>query len=157
FEPLTREDVLNIIDVEKPDGVIVQFGGQTPLKLAVPLARAGVRILGTSADAIDRAEDRERFGELVDKLGLRAPRWGIARSGAEAHATAARIGYPVMVRPSYVLGGRAMETVYDERSLADYLTRTAVARGDASEHPILLVDEFLRDAVEVDVDCVADS
>jgi carbamoyl-phosphate synthase large subunit len=156
FEPLTREDVLNVIDVEKPDGVIVQFGGQTPLKLAVPLARAGVRLFGTSADAIDRAEDRERFGELLGKLGLRAPRWGIARSGAEALEVAGRIGYPVMVRPSYVLGGRAMETVYDERALRDYLARTAVARGDASEHPTLLVDEFLRDAVEVDVDCVAD-
>ena len=157
FEPLTREDVLSVIDIEKPDGVIVQFGGQTPLKLAVPLARAGVPILGTSADAIDRAEDRQRFGELIEKLGLRAPRWGTARSGAEAQEVAARIGYPVMVRPSYVLGGRAMETVYDERGLKDYLARHAVARGDTSEHPTLLVDEFLRDAVEVDIDCVADA
>jgi len=156
FEPLTREDVLAIIDVEKPDGVIVQFGGQTPLRLAVPLARAGVPILGTSADAIDRAEDRERFGELLGKLGLAAPRWGIARQPEECFAVAAGIGYPVMVRPSYVLGGRAMEIVYDERALRDYLARTAVARGDASEHPVLLVDEFLRDAVEVDVDVVAD-
>src|SRR5262245_6050900 len=119
FEPLTREDVLNIIDVEKPDGVIVQFGGQTPLKLAVPLARAGVRILGTSADAIDRAEDRGRFGELLSKLGLAAPRWGIARDGAAALRVAADIGYPVMVRPSYVLGGRGMETVWDERGMRD--------------------------------------
>src|SRR4030095_2433072 len=99
FEPLTREDVLSIVELEKPVGVIVQFGGQTPLKLAVPLAQAGVPLLGTSADAIDRAEDRERFGELVDKLGLKAPRWGTARSGAEALEVAARIGYPVMVRP----------------------------------------------------------
>jgi carbamoyl-phosphate synthase large subunit len=157
FEPLTREDVLNVIDVEKPDGVIVQFGGQTPLKLAVPLARAGVPILGTSADAIDRAEDRQRFGELVEKLGLRAPRWGTARSGDEALRVAGRIGYPVMVRPSYVLGGRAMETVYDERGLGEYLERHAIARGDTSEHRTLLVDEFLRDAVEVDIDCVADA
>jgi carbamoyl-phosphate synthase large subunit len=156
FEPLTREDVLAIIDVEKPDGVIVQFGGQTPLRLAVPLARAGVHLFGTSADAIDRAEDRERFGELLGKLGLAAPRWGIARRPEECIAVAAGIGYPVMVRPSYVLGGRAMEIVYDERALRDYLERTAVARGDASEHPVLLVDEFLRDAVEVDVDVVAD-
>ncbi|HKA88793.1 MAG TPA: carbamoyl-phosphate synthase large subunit [Haliangiales bacterium] len=157
FEPLTREDVLNIIDVEKPDGVIVQFGGQTPLRLAVPLAQAGVRLLGTSADAIDRAEDRERFGELVAKLGLRAPRWGVAKSAEETLGVARRIGFPVMVRPSYVLGGRAMETVHDEAGLAEYLARTAVARGDASpEHRTLLVDEFLRDAVEVDVDCVAD-
>jgi carbamoyl-phosphate synthase large subunit len=156
FEPLTREDVLAIVDVEKPDGVIVQFGGQTPLRLAVPLAKAGVHIFGTSADAIDRAEDRERFGELLGKLGLAAPRWGIARQPPEALAVAAEIGYPVMVRPSYVLGGRAMEIVYDERALRDYLQRTAIARGDASEHPVLLVDEFLRDAVEVDVDVVAD-
>ena len=157
FEPLTREDVLSIIDVEKPDGVIVQFGGQTPLRLAVPLERAGVRLFGTSADAIDRAEDRERFGEVLQRLDLRAPRWGIARRPEECLAVAAEIGYPVMVRPSYVLGGRAMEIIYDERSLRDYLTRTAVARGDASEHPVLLVDEFLRDAVEVDIDCVADA
>jgi carbamoyl-phosphate synthase large subunit len=158
FEPLTREDVLNILDVEKPDGVIVQFGGQTPLRLAVPLARTGVRLFGTSADAIDRAEDRERFGELVEKLGLLAPRWGVARTPEQTHEVAARIGYPVMVRPSYVLGGRAMEIVHDERALRDYLARTAVARGDASpEHPTLLVDQFLRDAVEVDVDVVADA
>ena len=157
FEPLTREDVLSIIDVERPDGVIVQFGGQTPLRLAVPLEQAGVKLFGTSADAIDRAEDRERFGELVGKLGLRAPRWGIARKPEDSLAVASAIGYPVMVRPSYVLGGRAMETVYDERSLRDYLQRTAIARGDSSEHPVLLVDEFLRDAVEVDIDVVADA
>jgi carbamoyl-phosphate synthase large subunit len=157
FEPLTREDVLSIIDVEKPDGVIVQFGGQTPLRLAVPLASAGVKIFGTSADAIDRAEDRERFGELVAKLGLKVPRWGIAKTPEQAFKVAAEVGYPVMVRPSYVLGGRAMETVYDERALAEYLERTKVARGDASDHPALLVDQFLAQAVEVDVDVVADS
>jgi carbamoyl-phosphate synthase large subunit len=157
FEPLTREDVLGIIDREQPEGVIVQFGGQTPLKLAVPLAKAGVKILGTSADAIDRAEDRERFGELIHKLDLRAPAWGVARTPEEVFAVAARIGYPVMVRPSYVLGGRAMEAVYDERQLRDYLVRHSVARGDTSEHPVILVDQFLRDAVEVDIDCVADA
>ena len=113
FEPLTREDVLEIIDAEKPEGVIVQFGGQTPLRLAVPLQKAGVRLLGTSADAIDRAEDRQRFGELVTKLGLRSPAWGTAHGLEEARVIRRRIGYPLMVRPSYVLGGRAMEIVYD--------------------------------------------
>jgi carbamoyl-phosphate synthase large subunit len=157
FEPLTRENVLDIIDLEKPDGVIVQFGGQTPLKLAVPLAQAGITILGTSADAIDRAEDRERFGELVAKLGLSVPRWGVAKDPEQSFSVAARIGYPVMVRPSYVLGGRAMEIVYDEAGLRDYLERTRIARGDASEHPSLLVDQFLRDAVEIDVDVIADA
>ncbi|HEY5933796.1 MAG TPA: carbamoyl-phosphate synthase large subunit, partial [Kofleriaceae bacterium] len=117
FEPLTLEDVLAICDLEKPSGVIVQFGGQTPLKLAVALAAAGVPILGTSADAIDRAEDRERFGEVMQKLALRAPRWGIARSLDEARRVASEIGFPIMVRPSYVLGGRAMERVYDSRGL----------------------------------------
>ncbi|HMG24927.1 MAG TPA: carbamoyl-phosphate synthase large subunit, partial [Kofleriaceae bacterium] len=123
FEPLTLEDVLEICDVERPWGVIVQFGGQTPLKLAVALAAAGVPILGTSADAIDRAEDRERFGAVMAKLELRAPNWGIARSLDEARRVAAEIGFPVMVRPSYVLGGRAMERVYDPRGLEDYFTR----------------------------------
>jgi len=152
FEPLTREDVLSIVDREKPDGVIVQFGGQTPLRLSVGLAKAGVKLLGTSADAIDRAEDRERFGEVVRKLGLRAPRWGVARSVDEARAVAAEVGYPVMVRPSYVLGGRAMELVHDEGSLLNYMGRAV----DASpEHPVL-VDHFLHDAVEIDIDCVAD-
>ncbi len=117
FEPLTLEDVLEICHLEKPWGVIVQFGGQTPLKLAVALEQAGVPIIGTSADAIDRAEDRERFGEVMTKLGLRAPRWGIARSLEEARRVAAEIGFPVMVRPSYVLGGRAMERVYDAKGL----------------------------------------
>ncbi|HKE19424.1 MAG TPA: carbamoyl-phosphate synthase large subunit [Kofleriaceae bacterium] len=150
FEPLTLEDVLAICRLERPEGVVVQFGGQTPLKLAVPLERAGVRLLGTSADAIDRAEDRERFGQLLDKLGLRAPRWGVARSEVEARRVAAEIGYPVMVRPSYVLGGRAMERIYDERGLSTYF-----ARAEELGMP-LLIDEFLADAVELDVDVVAD-
>ncbi len=159
FEPLTLEDVLAICDVEKPWGVIVQFGGQTPLKLAVPLAAAGVPILGTSADAIDRAEDRERFGAVLTKLGLRAPRWGIARSLDEARTVAREIGFPVMVRPSYVLGGRAMERVYDARGLEDYFARLALAAGNDEGSGVgfpLLVDQFLAEAVELDVDVVAD-
>ncbi|WDT71806.1 MAG: hypothetical protein MPW17_02885 [Candidatus Manganitrophus sp.] len=117
FEPLTLEDVLEIVRREKPEGVIVQFGGQTPLKLAVPLENAGVPIIGTSPDAIDRAEDRERFQALLDKLGLKQPQNGLARSDPEALKAAGEIGYPVVVRPSYVLGGRAMEIVYDQESL----------------------------------------
>ncbi len=166
FEPLTLEDVLEICHVEKPWGVIVQFGGQTPLKLAVALAQAGIPILGTSADAIDRAEDRERFGEVMNKLGLRAPRWGIARSLDEARKVAGQIGFPVMVRPSYVLGGRAMERVYDARGLEDYFARvlggaTAARSGVGQDESAtvgfpLLIDEFLADAVELDVDVVAD-
>ncbi|MBA3541230.1 MAG: carbamoyl-phosphate synthase large subunit, partial [Deltaproteobacteria bacterium] len=163
FEPLTLEDVLAICDVEKPWGVIVQFGGQTPLKLAVALAAAGVPIIGTSADAIDRAEDRERFGEVMAKLALRAPRWGIARSLDEARQVAREIGYPVMVRPSYVLGGRAMERVYDPAGLEAYFQRFGVGvstgrGGDESANVgfPLLVDQFLADAVELDVDVVAD-
>ncbi len=159
FEPLTLEDVLAICDVEKPWGVIVQFGGQTPLKLAVALAEAGVPILGTSADAIDRAEDRERFGAVMVKLGLRAPRWGIARSLDEARRVAAEIGFPVMVRPSYVLGGRAMERIYDPRGLEDYFARVMGGGGREESSTVgfpLLIDEFLADAVELDVDVVAD-
>jgi carbamoyl-phosphate synthase large subunit len=161
FEPLTLEDVLEICHVEKPWGVIVQLGGQTPLKLAVPLAAAGVPILGTSADAIDRAEDRERFGEVMKKLELHAPRWGIARSLDEARACAREIGFPVMVRPSYVLGGRAMERVYDARGLEDYFGRFMLAAGRGSSESAavgfpLLVDQFLADAVELDVDVIAD-
>jgi len=168
FEPLTLEDVLEICDVEKPWGVIVQFGGQTPLKLAVALAEAGVPILGTSADAIDRAEDRERFGAVMAKLELQAPRWGIARSLDEARRVAAEIGFPVMVRPSYVLGGRAMERVYDARGLEDYFQRvmgggaasSASSGGGRDESSTvgfpLLIDQFLADAVELDVDVVAD-
>jgi carbamoyl-phosphate synthase large subunit len=161
FEPLTLEDVLEICDKEKPWGVIVQFGGQTPLKLAVPLAKAGVPIIGTSADAIDRAEDRERFGEVMKKLGLHAPRWGIARSLDEARRVAAEIGFPVMVRPSYVLGGRAMERVYDARHLEDYFQRFLLTSGTGNDESAvvgfpLLVDQFLDEAVELDVDVVAD-
>jgi len=153
FEPLTLEDVLEIAAREKPLGAIVQFGGQTPLRLSVPLERAGLRILGTSPDAIDRAEDRERFSQLIDKLGLRQPENGVARSAEEAFRTAGRLGYPVMVRPSYVLGGRAMEVVYDAPSLERYM-REAVAA--SPEHPVL-IDRFLRDATEVDLDLVADA
>ncbi len=150
FEPLTLEDVLEICHVEKPEGVIVQFGGQTPLKLAVPLEEAGIPLLGTSADAIDRAEDRQRFGDLLNTLGLQAPSWGTARTIEEARAVAADIGYPVMVRPSYVLGGRAMERVYTEKGLDLYFTR-------AEEVGLpVLVDKFLSNAVELDVDVVAD-
>ncbi len=152
FEPLTFEDVMNIVEVEQPDGAIVQFGGQTPLNLAVPLARAGVRILGTSPDSIDRAEDRKRFQELLHRLGLRQPANGTATSLEEAGAVARRVGYPVVVRPSYVLGGRAMEIVYDDASLEAYM-KMAVAV--APDLPILL-DQFLEDAIEVDVDAICD-
>jgi carbamoyl-phosphate synthase large subunit len=155
FEPLTFEDVMSIIGVEKPDGVIVQFGGQTPLKLAVPLARAGVPIWGTSADAIDRAEDRERFEDLLNKLELKRPRGGIAKGTKDAFAVAERIGFPVVVRPSYVLGGRAMEIVHSNEELSQYMTVALEAVEDA-ETQTILVDEFLKDAIEVDVDCVAD-
>jgi len=152
FEPLTLEDVLAILEVEKPDGVIVQFGGQTPLKLAVPLEREGVRILGTPPDSIDRAEDRERFRDLLERLGLRQPPSGTARSVEEAVDIARRIGYPVLLRPSYVLGGRAMEIVHDEEGLRRYLTDAVSA---SSERPVL-VDRFLEDAIEIDVDAIAD-
>jgi carbamoyl-phosphate synthase large subunit len=152
FEPLTREDVLNIIEREKPEGVIVQFGGQTPLNLAVPLAKAGVPILGTSPDSIDRAEDRERFQQLLQKLNLLQPDNGTAHNTAEALQIATKIGYPVVVRPSYVLGGRAMRIVYNEKDLTHYMN-TAI---DVSpEHPIL-IDKFLKDAVEIDVDAISD-
>ncbi len=152
FEPLTLEDVLEIVHVEKPEGVIVQFGGQTPLKLAVALEKAGVPIIGTSPDAIDRAEDRERFQALLHKLGLKQPENGLARSFEEAEVVAERIGYPVVVRPSYVLGGRAMEIVYDVERLRAYMKHAVEA---SPEHPIL-IDKFLEDAIEVDVDALAD-
>ena len=152
FEPLTLEDVLEIVRVEKPEGLIVQYGGQTPLKLAVPLHELGVPILGTSPDAIDRAEDRERFSALIEKLRLRQPENGVARSAEEAFAVARRVGYPAMVRPSYVLGGRAMEVVYDDADLRAYLTEAVQASND---RPVL-IDRFLRDAAEVDVDVVSD-
>ncbi len=152
FEPLTREDVLNIVEKEEPVGIIVQFGGQTPLNLAVPLEKAGVRILGTSPDSIDRAEDRERFKDLIQKLGLIQPPNGTATSFPEARKVAKDVGYPVVVRPSYVLGGRAMEIVYDEETLERYM-RAAVKA--SPEHPIL-VDKFLEEAIEVDVDAISD-
>ena len=152
FEPLTLEDVLHIIQRERPMGVIVQFGGQTPLKLAVPLEKAGVPILGTTPDSIDRAEDRKRFKELIDRLGLLQAESGTASSCDEAVEIANRIGYPVMVRPSYVLGGRAMEIVYDEESIRNYMSRAVKA---SPERPVL-VDRYLEDAVEIDVDAVSD-
>ncbi len=155
FEPLTFEDVMGIVEEEKPDAVIVQFGGQTPLKLAVPLARAGVKILGTQAEAIDRAEDREKFEELLEKLGLKRPRGVIAKGVAEAMVQAEKLGFPVVVRPSYVLGGRAMEIVYSRESLERYM-RIAFEAIEDNEHPTILIDEFLQDAIEVDVDCLCD-
>jgi carbamoyl-phosphate synthase large subunit len=152
FEPLTFEDVLNIVEKEKPYGVIVQFGGQTPLKLAVALEKAGVPIIGTSPDAIDRAEDRERFQVMLHKLHLRQPENGTARSFEESEKIAERIGYPVVVRPSYVLGGRAMEIVYDVEGLRRYMTTAVQA---SPEHPIL-IDKFLDEAIEIDVDALCD-
>jgi carbamoyl-phosphate synthase large subunit len=152
FEPLTLEDVLEIVELEKPEGVIVQFGGQTPLKLAKQLEDAGVPMWGTSVDSIDVAEDRERFGELARAEGIVVPAHGTAMNEREAHAVAQRIGYPVVVRPSYVLGGRAMAIVYDEQALARYMAQAVEA---APGQPIL-VDHFLEDAIEIDVDAVSD-
>ncbi len=156
FEPLTAEDVLEILHVEMSKGelvgVIVQFGGQTPLKLAQALSDAGIPILGTSPDAIDLAEDRERFAALVNKLGLKQPENGIARSREEAVAVAARIGYPVLTRPSYVLGGRAMEIVDDQAQLENYIETAVQVSGDSP----VLIDRYLRDAIEVDVDALCD-
>jgi carbamoyl-phosphate synthase large subunit len=152
FEPLTFEDVMAVIEKEKPVGVLVQFGGQTPLKLAHPLQEAGVRILGTSPDAIDRAEDRERFGGLLAETGLAAPPWATARDVEEGMVEGVKLGFPLLVRPSYVLGGRAMRIVYDEAALRGVL-------GEALEafpgRPVLL-DRFLEDAFELDVDAVGD-
>jgi len=152
FEPLTFEDILSIIEVEQPDGVVVQFGGQTPLKLAIPLEQAGVTIIGTSPDSIDLAEDRERFGELLKELNIRQPDHGLAHSVDEALEVAEQIGFPVLLRPSYVLGGRAMEIVYDKKALRNYMTRAARISPD---HPVL-IDHFLEDAFEVDVDAISD-
>jgi carbamoyl-phosphate synthase large subunit len=152
FEPLTREDTLSIIEREKPDGIIVQLGGQTPLKLAIPLEKKGAKIIGTSPESIDLAEDRERFRDLIQRLGLTQPESGIARSEDEALRVASQIGYPVVVRPSYVLGGRAMEIVYTEESLKRYIKEAVRV---SPNHPIL-VDEFLKDAIEVDVDALSD-
>src|SRR3569623_381313 len=156
FEPLTVEDVLEILHVEGSKGelvgVIVQFGGQTPLKLAAALENEGIPILGTSPDAIDLAEDRERFAALVNKLGLKQPENGIARSREEAIAVAERIGYPVLTRPSYVLGGRAMEIVAGPTQLDDYIQTAVQVSGDSP----VLIDQYLRDATEVDVDAISD-
>jgi carbamoyl-phosphate synthase large subunit len=151
FEPLTPEDVMNIIDKEKPEGVIVQFGGQTAINLAQPLAKAGVKIMGTSVDNIDRAEDRERFEELLEQSGIPRPQGSTVTNGADAVTEAAKIGYPVVVRPSYVLGGRAMEIVYNEAELKDYMVRAVKA---SPEHPVL-VDRYMQ-GTEVEVDAIAD-
>ncbi|MBI1788534.1 MAG: carbamoyl-phosphate synthase large subunit [Acidobacteria bacterium] len=152
FEPLTLENVLNIVDTEKPDGVIVQFGGQTPLTLALPLKRQGVPIIGTDPENIDLAEDRKRFGKLLDDLGIPSPANGTATSGEEACEVARRIGFPVLVRPSYVLGGRAMVIAYDEEAVRTYMRE---AMSFSHDRPVL-IDRFLEDATEVDVDALGD-
>jgi carbamoyl-phosphate synthase large subunit len=152
IEPLTLEEVLNICDTEKPDGVIVQFGGQTPLTLALPLKAAGVPIIGTDPENIDLAEDRKRFGKLLDDLQIPAPMNGSATNAQEACDVARSIGYPVLVRPSYVLGGRAMVIAYDEDSVRRYMQEAVVFSQD---RPVL-IDRFLEDATEVDVDAIAD-
>jgi carbamoyl-phosphate synthase large subunit len=156
FEPLTLEDVLAIVEREHPLGVVVQFGGQTPLKLAVPLEQAGIRLLGTSADAIDRAEDRERFDALLTKLQLARPRAGIAKTVEEALEIAKEIGFPVLVRPSYVLGGRAMMNCWSLEELAAYVQVAIDAAKEEGGSQTLLIDQYLRNAIEVDVDCVSD-
>ncbi|MEC7155070.1 MAG: carbamoyl-phosphate synthase large subunit, partial [Pseudomonadota bacterium] len=156
FEPLTQEDVLELLACEMASGkllgVIVQFGGQTPLKLSQALERAGIPILGTSPDAIDLAEDRDRFKDLLDRLGLKQPPNGIARSAEEAHAIAADIGFPVVIRPSYVLGGRAMEIVSSDAQLDRYVREAVIVSGDSP----VLIDGYLRDATELDVDVLCD-
>jgi carbamoyl-phosphate synthase large subunit len=158
FEPLTREDVLNIIEAEQPEGVIIQFGGQTPLKLSVPLLKylqdtnSTTKIWGTSPDSIDIAEDRERFEAICQEIGIMQPNNGLARSEEEAVVIAQRVGYPVVVRPSYVLGGRGMEVVYSDAELEDYMRRAIIIE---PEHPVL-IDHFLEGAIEVDVDAIAD-
>ncbi|MBN2456807.1 MAG: carbamoyl-phosphate synthase large subunit [Sedimentisphaerales bacterium] len=152
FEPLTFEDVMNIIEKEKPDGVIVQFGGQTPLKLAVSLEKAGVKIIGTSPDSIARAEDRKRFNKLVENLKLRQPYSGTATTYEETLKIAKKLGFPLLIRPSFVLGGRAMMIVHDEKSLRSCVENAIEASG---EHPIL-IDKFLDDATELDVDAISD-
>ncbi|MCD4780184.1 MAG: carbamoyl-phosphate synthase large subunit [Candidatus Omnitrophica bacterium] len=152
FEPLTYEDVMNIVDVEKPDGVIVQFGGQTPLNLARRLSEAGVPIIGTSVDNIELAENREKFAALIDQLGLAQPDNGSAFSAEDAIEIAQRVGYPVLARPSFVLGGRAMKIVYDEDSLVSFIDE---AKDVSGGHPIL-IDKFINDAIEIDVDAIGD-
>jgi len=152
FEPITHEDVMNIYENEQPEGVIVQFGGQTPLNIAKDLEMSGARILGTSVDSIDMAEDRERFSEMLNKLGIPQPENGIAYSLEEAKEIARKIGYPVLVRPSYVLGGRAMEIVYDEDTLERYINEAL----EVSPDKPILIDKFLEDAIEVEVDALCD-
>ena len=161
FEPVTLEDVLNVIEAERPNGVVVQFGGQTPLKLAIPLLRwldspdgqvTGTQIWGTSPESIDRAEDREQFEAILRDLSIRQPRNGLARSEEEARSIATVVGYPVVVRPSYVLGGRAMEVVFDEQELNRYMREAVQVEPD---HPVL-IDQYLENAVEVDVDALCD-
>ena len=152
FEPLTLEDVMGIVNKEKPDGVIVQFGGQTSINLAVPLAKEGVTILGTPHESIDRVEDRERFTQVLNKLEIPQADYGIVYSFEDARKAAERIGFPVLVRPSYVLGGRAMEIVYDDQELEEYMKEAVRI---SPEHPIL-VDKFLEDAIEIDVDALCD-
>ncbi len=152
FEPLTFEDIMSVVEKERPEGIIVQFGGQTPLKLAVPLEHAGVNIIGTSPDSIDRAEDRKRFNKVVKKLKLRQPMSGTAMSYDETLKIANKLGYPLLIRPSFVLGGRAMEIVYDEQSLKRCVDEAIEVSG---EHPIL-IDQFLNDATELDVDAICD-
>ena len=155
FEPLTFEDVMNIVDKEKPDGIIVQFGGQTPLNLAKKLKEAGAPIIGTSVESIDRAEDRDKFSKLIKELGINQPPNGSATSRDQAIDIAREIGYPILVRPSYVLGGRAMRIVYNEKDLTKFMLEEAEAINVSSEKPIL-IDKFLEDAVEVDVDALSD-
>jgi carbamoyl-phosphate synthase large subunit len=152
FEPLTLEDVMSIMDKEKPDGVVVQFGGQTSINLAVPLAEEGIQILGTAHESIDRVEDRERFTEVLNLLEIPQAEYGIVYSFEDARLVAERIGFPVLVRPSYVLGGRAMEIVYDDTELKEYMKEAVKI---SPEHPIL-VDKFLEDAIEIDVDALSD-
>ena len=152
FEPLTYEDVMNIIDLEQPDGVLIQFGGQTPLNIATRLEKSGVKVIGTSPASIDLAEDRRKFGKILNELNIKAPDFGTARSVEEALELANQISYPVLIRPSYVLGGRGMEIVYDDDSLKKYVKRATEISGD---HPIL-IDQFLEDAFEFDVDAISD-
>ena len=152
FEPLTFEDVMNIMENENPEGVIVQFGGQTPLNLAIPLQEQGITILGTSPDSIDQAEDRERFTQVLKKLEIPQPPYGTVMNVGEAKQVANKLGYPVLVRPSYVLGGRAMEIVYDEESLTKYISKAIEV---SHEHPVL-IDKFLEDAIETEIDALSD-
>ena len=152
FEPLTAEDVLSIYEKEKPEGVIVQFGGQTPLNLAKELAEAGVKILGTTPETIDLAEDRDRFRQVINRLGIPQPESGMASNLEQALAIAERIGYPLMIRPSYVLGGRAMKIILDEEMLEEYVAK---AVGVSPDRPLLL-DKFLEDAIETEADAISD-